>query len=119
MSNNNAGAQPHVIVCNAFSFNMIQGGLSASLTMEPVMPEMVEAMLGENWSSAIGHVDLAAVASATAGIAIPTNRTTVSMGAGIHRLLICQYQGPRLPEGAKELPEGASVSWLAVKVMVA
>ena len=112
-----------VIITNAFSFNMAQAGLSASLMMEPIppefAPEIVGATIGEEWASAIGHADLAAVASASVGIKIPVNRTSVKLGVGVHHLLICQYQGPRLPEGAKELPEGASVAWLAVKVMVA
>lgn len=107
-----------VIISNAFSFNMIQPGLRASIEMDVVGHCQVQAAMGSNWKSAIGHEDLAAIASATAGISIPANRMTVILGEGLHRLLICQYQGPRLPEGAKELPEGASVAWLAVKVWV-
>ena len=107
-----------VIVSNAFSFNMVKAGCKARIEMEVIGHCQVAEALGTNWESTIGHADLAAIASATAGVEIPPARKTVVLDEGQHRMLICQYQGPRLPEGANELPEGASVAWLAVKVWV-
>jgi hypothetical protein len=33
------------------------------------------------------------------------------IGEGV---LVAQYRGPRLPEGATELPEGATIEWYVV-----
>ena len=118
MSKNTKFSTAPVIVCNAFSFNMIKAGCKARIEMEVIGHCQVAEALGTNWESSIGHADLAAIASATSGVSIPANRKTVVLDEGLHRLMICQYTGPRLPEGAKELPPGASVSWLAVKVWV-
>ena len=107
-----------VIISNAFSFNMVEIGRRANIEMMPVEASQVADLAGEKWTSAIGHADIAALASVSAAMDIPTNRKTVSLGSGTHRILIAQYQGPRLPEGAKQLPEGASMVWLAVKVVV-
>jgi hypothetical protein len=63
--------------------------------------------------SAIGHESTAALVTEglkEAGMTFPANRITVKLDRG-DLALIAQYEGPRLPEGAIELPEGASLSY--------
>lgn len=72
-------------------------------------------VLAADLESAVGHDDTAAVFSGLLGIAVATNRASVMLCAG-DSALIGQYRGPRLPEGAKTLPEGAAIQWLLVTV---
>ena len=72
--------------------------------------------IAENFqhSSAVGHADTAAVLSTVLGVDVPMNRTTLQMEHGV-ALLVGQYKGPRLPEGATALPEGATIEWWLVR----
>jgi uncharacterized protein DUF1874 len=63
--------------------------------------------------SAVGHADTAAVFSAALGMPVEFNRTSVSLH---DYAVLGQYVGPRLPEGATQLPEGASIKWLLIEV---
>jgi hypothetical protein len=65
--------------------------------------------------SCIGHADVAAVLSSLLGETIPANRITVSLNPG-DTVIVGQYVGPRLPEGATALPEGARIEWYRVDV---
>jgi len=42
----------------------------------------------------------------------------VSFGPGTHNVLVLQYRGPRLPEGARELPPDAILEWWEGVVVV-
>ena len=53
--------------------------------------------------------------SVSYGVEIPCNRATVALKEG-DVALVGQYSGPRLPEGATSLPEGAAIKWLVVGV---
>lgn len=68
---------------------------------------------GQAVVSIIGHQDTAAVFSAILGRDLIANRATVRLGPD-DRLLVGQYIGPRLPEGATTLPVGASIEWWLV-----
>ena len=63
----------------------------------------------------VGHADTAAVFSSVLGVEIPCNRATVALKEG-DVALVGQYSGPRLPEGATALPEGAAIKWVVVGV---
>lgn len=63
--------------------------------------------------SIVGHADTAAILTKQLGMDVPFNRQSVRLEAG-DMLLVGQYVGPRLPEGAKELPEGADIEWWVV-----
>lgn len=63
--------------------------------------------------SVIGHSDTANLFSELLGVLLPTNRVSLSLRPD-DRLLVGQYVGPRLPEGAKTLPEGAVIEWWLV-----
>jgi hypothetical protein len=65
--------------------------------------------------SAVGHADTAAVFADVLGIPVECHRVTVTLNKG-DMAVVGQYIGPRLPEGATKLPEGASIKWLGVRV---
>lgn len=65
--------------------------------------------------SFVGHADTAALFERELGVPVEVRRERC--------LLLCddlallgQYSGPRLPEGATELPEGATIRWIAARV---
>ena len=76
--------------------------------------------------SAVGHADTAAVFSKELGEDVEFNRISLKFGEEFNRislkfgesdvLLVGQLTGPRLPEGSTTLPEGATISWLAVYI---
>lgn len=65
--------------------------------------------------SAVGHADTAAVYTQQLGVSVPAARVTLSLPKG-ETVLLGQYKGPRMPEGCKELPAGATIVWMLVTV---
>ena len=100
------------VITNAFSINMLS--MDSDLKFSR-LKETEARWIAENFqhSSAVGHADTAAVLGAALGTEVPMNRTTLQMERGVG-LLVGQYKGPRLPEGATALPEGASIEWWLV-----
>ena len=101
-----------MFLLNAFSLNMLDG--NADVIVRQVT-QAVAASLVPACVSAVGHADTAAVFSAVLGVTVPCNRATVALKEG-DVALVGQYSGPRLPEGATSLPEGATIKWLIVGV---
>ena len=96
---------------NAFSLNMLDG-FPVELEIEELSrPEA--ASFAANARSVVGHADTAAVFESVLGVPVATNRATLMLKEDDF-LLVGQYSGPRLPEGATVLPEGASIRWLLV-----
>jgi len=89
----------------------------AFLRVYPVSIDEVRFLLrGDGrYTSAVGHVETAAVFSGQLGMPVCFNRATVSLKPG-DIAVVGQYKGPRLPEGATTLPEGAKIDWMAVMV---
>lgn len=85
-------------IFNAFSINMLPG--DCSVTFEKINPPYGDHEL----SSCIGHADTARIVGNLLGIDMPMNRQTVTLEKG-ETVIVAQYTGPRLPEGATELPE--------------
>lgn len=115
---------------NAFSFNMIAAKAAALTMKEVTAKEAAEYLLApaESWGylghrtidplivQAVGHADTAALFAKQLDLdGIEPSRKTVSLKKGDH-LVVGQYSGPRLPEGATELPEGATIRWLIVDI---
>lgn len=105
-------------ITNAFSLNMLperKFGERKLQLVGPMTPGAIKVYinsLGITLESAIGHADTAAVVSADLGIQLAVNRIDVKLDepGGI---VVAQYTGPRLPEGATKLPEGATLRyWL-------
>ena len=101
-----------MFLLNAFSLNMIVG--NADIVVREVSLKTA-ASLAADCESAVGHADTAAVFSSVLGVEIPCNRVSVTLKEG-DVALVGQYSGPRLPEGATTLPEGATIKWVVVGV---
>lgn len=101
-------------VSNAFSLQMLDLTRENKVRVVPVDdPKTVVA--AQQFTSAVGHADTANLFSGQLGVAVPAQRINVKLTAE-DALLVGQYVGPRLPEGATTLPEGASIAWLLVTV---
>lgn len=104
-----------VVIANAFSLNMMaldDGPEQLTITsihQSQVLEEIEEA---GSFTSIVGHADTAAVFSEVLRIEVSCNRATFTLEPGT-TLIVGQYKGPRLPEGAKTLPEGAKIEWVA------
>ena len=102
------------LVCNAFSINMLVRE-GQDLAFVPVNVAAVRNLLRhEAWESAVGHADTAAVFSDVIGVQIHVARVSVALRRHETSLIVGQYRGPRLPEGATTLPEGAEIEWWQV-----
>jgi hypothetical protein len=99
---------------NAFSANMLES-FPADIKFAEISLEEAKRLAARGFASAVGHADTAKVFSSVIGVPVPANRINVSLKEG-HVALIGQYRGPRLPEGATELPEGATIQWLLMAV---
>ncbi len=80
--------------------------------MRRIIPESVP----EDCISIIGHSDTARVVSRVLGREVAINRQTLVLDEG-DELYVAQYSGPRLPEGATELPEGAKIEFWRVRIV--
>ena len=120
-------------ICNAFSLSMLDrhAQTGTPLGYEPHPSDSVgetarfprplaqAADYVAEWEphaeivSAVGHSDTAALFSSQLGREIEPNRVSVKL-APEDILVVGQYVGPRLPEGATELPEGAKIEWWVV-----
>lgn len=73
----------------------------------------------EGWESYIGHPDVAHVVQADLGLEnelYDRQRRSCKLTGG-DALVVAQYTGPRLPEGATALPEGATILYWFVQVV--
>ena len=124
-----------VYLSNAFSLQM-QGGLHAECS--PISDSnAIDALVdiqrnksagddeGEHsgetrrfpkaFVSVVGHADIAGIISQRLGVPVGVNRVAITLTVD-DTLYVCQYIGQRLPEGCKELPEGAQLKWYRVTV---
>ena len=97
---------------NAFSLNMLSA--DADLSVRQISLDDARK-LSSGAVSAVGHADTAAVFADVLGTPVPCNRVSVTLEDG-DVALVGQYSGPRLPEGATSLPEGAAIKWMVVGV---
>lgn len=109
---------------NAFSANML-AEFPASVNFAEVTADQARLALmcaseeegeADFVSSAVGHADTATVFGVVLGIPVECRRVNVVLGRGDGAIL-GQYIGPRLPEGATALPEGAAIKWMIVEVV--
>lgn len=106
-----------VVITNAFSINMLESGYYqyGFIHLDKDMAELVSK--SRNVKSYVGHADTAAVMSADLGVEIQHNRETLILTPQ-EVLLVGQYKGPRLEEGAKSLPPGAVLEWWLVHPLI-
>lgn len=109
--------RPGMYITNSFSLNMLTD-LDATIHTREIAPADVAVLVRDHHVySAIGHADTAAVVSDAIGVELPANRATIKLEAGVNtQVIVAQYLGPRLPEGATTLPEGAAVRFIVVTV---
>lgn len=98
---------------NAFSLNMIPA-FPATVAITELSLTEAQA-LAVNAESAIGHWETGAVFSTVLNTPVEVRRSTITLARG-EQALVGQYRGPRLAEGAIELPAGATIQWLLVEI---
>ena len=102
----------NIIVGNAFSINMLDG--FTSIDFVPIDESLIKMHLKDSSiTSVVGHADTARVFTNILGVDVPMNRIPWKWDDD-SELLVGQLTGPRLPEGATTLPEGASIKWWLV-----
>ena len=108
---------------NAFSINMlppIDIGHYASVHFERIDSGIAGTtiayhMHSNDFVNAIGHADMARVIGEIIGHPdLEANRVSVTLEFGKDVLIVAQYRGPRLPEDATKLPEGATIEFWEV-----
>jgi uncharacterized protein DUF1874 len=102
-------------LANSFSLNMLDGARH-QVVVEPLTLEAARYMAQRNHpTSVIGHETTAAVVQDVLDYPVEFNRISVRLRTS-DQLLVAQYIGPRLPEGATELPPGAHIDFFYVQV---
>ena len=143
MTNTNGGF--HLAIANAISLSMLPTGCSSTkLDITPMSERQVSELLAETDDNArgsafvrsfIGHADTAALVASElrricqpvtwpSGVTIPAavvpdlpaSRDSFRFSPdGDDCLIVAQYQGPRLAEGATTLPDGATIAFFRVE----
>ena len=118
-------------ILNAISLNMIPSAEGYQIHVSPPLSlEEVKALLqkedgyaasgfaNRGVRSGVGHADTAAVFASQLGRPVVAARINVNLLANeaCGGALVGQYIGPRLPEGAIALPEGARIEWRHVTI---
>jgi hypothetical protein len=102
---------------NALSLNMI--GFTelgeAKVFIARISPGAAHEFLAGGFESAVGHESTAAIIAADLCLPVKADRRSIKIGPG-DKLVVAQYSGPRLPEGATQLPEGAKLEYYLVEV---
>jgi hypothetical protein len=100
-------------VLNAFSLSMLPAFPAAVEVTEISAARAAEII--KNGMSYIGHASTCSLIGSTLGVEPECRRESVRLATG-ETALVVQYAGPRLPEGATELPEGAALKFILVRV---
>lgn len=101
-------------VSNAFSFNMFNFVPEVLVQTELTVQEASNFLKKEVFESVFGHADSAKLVSDMLDVEIVFNRSNQKFSYG-DKILVIQYNGPRLPEGATSLPEGAGFKFILVE----
>jgi len=104
-----------VYLNNAFSLAMLRRD-GPAFTHSPITLRGARAMAKRGFLSVVGHANTAETFSRILGVEVETNRVSVTLEAE-DVLLVGQYKDPRLPEGAKALPEEATIEWWIVEAI--
>lgn len=97
------------LLTNAFSINMISDFTDVKVRFQEINPGEIPT----DAESQIGHADMAGLLTEILGRPITVNRASCKLEQG-DELYVAQYIGPRLQEGAINLPEGATIKYFRV-----
>jgi len=100
---------------NAFSLAMLANLPRTQLGIE-LIPASTARELAKGATSTVGHDLTAKIFTEILGIPVQANRCSVRLVRG-DSVVVGQYAGPRLPEGATSLPEGSAILWYEVVVL--
>jgi hypothetical protein len=106
-----------MVIVNAVSLNMIPPAVQdGGIIFRRLSADEARRLVHEasQIESAIGHADTARIVGLALGIELQADRRTVTLGDEL--TLVAQYVGPRLPEGATELPAGARIEFFVVRL---
>jgi len=105
-----------MLLLNAFSLNMLDLSVAHTFKCDPISVSEVSVLLRAGvLESAVGHATTATVLSSILESSVPCNRVSVKLSSG-DSCVVAQFVGPRLPEGATTLPEGARIEFVLVTV---
>jgi hypothetical protein len=104
-------------ISNAFSLSMLNGDTVCVFTwLSLKQVKLLVNLSPEGIESFVGHQPTADKFSDILGVQIPCIRGNLKFGRRGDNLLVGQYVGPRLEEGAKTLPAGADIKWCLVTI---
>jgi hypothetical protein len=98
---------------NAFSLSMLGPVDGATLQVSRLSLERAREV-ARDAISVVGHPTTRALFATALGREVACDRQSILLEPD-DELVVGQYTGPRLAEGARELPEGATVDWFLVK----
>ena len=117
------------IMTNAFSLNMIDIRLLVDIRIVPLADWQAAQICSVAHHkgvliNAVGHSDTDCVIRNLLASAWASNAKDLPIGQRLSvemteatTLIVAQYKGPRLPEGATSLPEGATIEFLQVQIL--
>jgi len=106
-------------LANAFSLNMLNTEVETHvLVTKRIRKEEAKELLKEGFENYIGHKDIANVVSNELGLPVEMNEKRPNLLLNPEDVVvIAQYIGPRLPEGATELPPNARIEYFTVQII--
>jgi hypothetical protein len=116
-----------IILANAFSLNMVEMSYQKDIRITEVAADMVAIEFCHQYEekiNCIGHADTDTIVRGMLIKAYPSCEKNLPLGERKTIVLdesatmyVAQYSGPRLPEGATQLPEGADIKFYAVQIL--
>ena len=105
-------------LANAFSLNMLNTEVETHvLVTKRISKEEAKELLKEGFENYIGHKDIANVVSNELGLPVEMNEKRPNLVLNpVDLVIVAQYIGPRLPEGATQLPENAKIDYFTVQI---
>ena len=112
-----------IYIGNAFSISMLESSyhnVEFTKYNSEQIKEYIQFSLMDNPEieiiSAIGHVDTCNIVNNLLETNLQVNRASIKLGKN-SSLIVAQYSGPRLPEGATKLPFGSEIKFWIVNTI--
>lgn len=110
-----------ITLCNAFSLNMLDCDF-CDINIQKVSVDYVNNFINfiknDYVQNAIGHKETdVLVRNMLNNENIPVGERMNVTLEELNYLVVAQYKGPRLPEGATQLPEGARIEFFVIEMI--